>query len=327
MPTSTTSTMTHFSSLATPRGASERFAHEWRAGRWPVGLPLPRVREVRRLRVHPGSRCTFVYSVEGWPEAECIAKVYAHERPSVAQALAPLLAAGFAAPGRQRVPEVLAALPELSMVLLRVAPGRSAAELLRGGELDTAARAGEWLGAFHAAPVALPAAYTLRDPLVLAARWTRRIARHLPALADHADAIHATLAQARSPWPSDAVRLIHGDFGVGHVLVSAEATTVIDWDSCRVGDPAEDGGRFIASMWHLAARGRITHDAAATAERRFHAAYAAAQPRIASRIPFYASLACLRRAARLARHGTPRSPQVAALLAVGLAEIEDRRRG
>lgn len=316
--------MTNFSGLATPRGANARLAHEWRAGRWPVERPLPRVRAVQRLRLHPGSRCTFLYSVEGWPEAECIAKVYARSQPPTTQTLASLQAAGLTAPGRQRVPEVIAELPALRLVLLRVAPGRSAAELLREGALDALARAGEWLGAFHAAPIALPTAYTLRDPLAQAARWSGRNARHAPAPADRAIALHARLLDARPPWPAEA-RLIHGDFGAAHVFVAAETTTVIDWDSCRAGDPAEDAGRFVASLWHLAARERISRDDAAAAEWCFRDAYAAAQPQTAARLPFYAALACLRKAARLARHGERERYHAEVLLAAGLAELASDR--
>ncbi|HEX6797643.1 MAG TPA: hypothetical protein VF116_08010, partial [Ktedonobacterales bacterium] len=112
-----------------------------------------------------------------------------------------------------------------------------------------------------------------------------------------------------------------GDFGAAHVFVAAETTTVIDWDSCRAADPAEDGGRFIASLWHLAARGCITRDDAAAAARRFRDAYAAVRPQLAARLPFYAALACLRKAARLARHGERQQHQAEALLTAGQAEI------
>ena len=323
MTTSTTAIKTHFSTFATPRGANEHLAHEWRSGRWPVGLPLPRVRAVRRLRLHPGSRCTFLYMVEGWPESECIAKVYARPRPPAMQTLALLLAAGFGAAGCHRVSEVIVELPALHLVLLRVAPGVPAADLLRAGDLDAAARAGDWLGALHAAPIALPAAYVLRAPLAQAARWTGLIARHRPALAGSAGALHARLLDVRPPWPVEA-RPIHGDFGAAHVFVATETTTVIDWDSCRAGAPAEDAGRFIASLWHLAARGRITHDDAAAAVRRFRDAYAAAQPLHAARLPFFAALACLRKAARLARHGDRERYHAEVLLAAGLGVLEDR---
>ncbi|HKS69874.1 MAG TPA: phosphotransferase, partial [Ktedonobacterales bacterium] len=271
-----------------------------------------------------GSRCTFHYTVEGWPEAECFGKVYARPRPPATQTLASLLASGFGATGRHRVPEVIAELPALRLVLLCVAPGVPAAELLSVGDLDAAARAGEWLGAFHAARVALPAVYSLRDPLAQTRRWCGLIARHAPALADHASALYARMRSARPPWPGDA-GLIHGDYGAAHIFVAAETTTVIDWDSSHAGDHAEDAGRFIASLWHLAARGRITHDDATAAARRFRDAYAAAQPQTAARLPFYAALACLRKAARLARHGERERYHAEALLAAGMAELATDR--
>ena len=320
MTISTASTTTRFTALATAKGANARFLREWRAGRWPYNLSLPRVLAVRGLRLHPGSRTTLLYTVEGWPEAEVIAKVYARPHPPAAQILAPLLAAGFAAPGPYRVPEVIAELPALQLVLTRVAPGTPLTGLLRAGDLGAAARAGEWLRALHTAPITAPAAYTLRDPLARAARSAARLARLLPDLADQALSLHAALIQTRPAWPGD-VRLIHGDLVAEHIFVAPEATTVIDWDCCRAGDAAEDAGRLVASLWHLAARGRITHGDAAAAERRIRAAYTADQPAIAAQVSFYAALAALHKASHLTRHGERGRDQAGALLATGLAAL------
>lgn len=319
--TSTTSTTTCFSALATADGANDHLAQEWRAGRWPARLPLPRVLAVRTLCMHPGSRGTFRYTVEGWAETECIAKVYARPHPSATQCLVPLLAAGLTAPGRHRVPEVIAELPALRLVVTRVAPGTPLTTLLRNGHLGAAARAGEWLAAFHSAPIAPPAAYALSDPTSQAGRWTARLVRHQPELADRAYALHARLIRALPPWPGD-VRLIHGDLVAEHIFVAPESTTVIDWDSCRAGDQAEDAGRLIASLWHLAARGRIAADGVAVAERCLGATYTAAHPASAERLPFYAALAALHKASRLIRHGERGHEQAAALLAAGLAALD-----
>jgi hypothetical protein len=320
-----TSITSNFHMLATTHRANRCLAHEARAGRWPDTLPLPRVHAVRRLRLHPGSRCTFVYTIAGLPDTEhIIAKVYAEPRRSqaAADALAALATAGLARDGRHRVPTVIAALPALGLVLTDFAPGVPVTVLLREGNPElAAARAGEWLGIFHATRIAIPTASAPRDPLASAARWAARLARHLPRLHTYAWQLQARLAGAHHPW-SLATRVIHGDFAAEHVFIAGEATTVIDWDSCRLGDPAEDAGRFVASLWHLAVRGRIGRAEAIAAEGAFRRAYGASQPAAAVRLSFYAALIALHRACQIAQHDPSRSHQAAALVTAGIAALE-----
>jgi aminoglycoside phosphotransferase (APT) family kinase protein len=175
-----------------------------------------------------------------------------------------------------------------------------------GGALaaETAAR---WLAAFAAAPLAPPSIYALHDPVAQAARWRSRLAHTMPSLAAPARSLYAALMSARPPWPPSTVRMLHGDFVMEHVFVAPDGAdgvdivTVIDWDSCRPGDPAEDAGRFVASLQGLYARGHADADTVNGAVERFMATYATEQPDNAPRAPFYAALACLRKASRVRR--------------------------
>jgi hypothetical protein len=285
--------------LASPRRATKTLRAVWKHGLWPEALPVPDVRTVRILRYHAGSRCTLWLALDGWPSGGCIAKVYARGDAAAADVLRAMRQAGFAERSVDRVPALIAALPGLHMLLLDVAPGLPIKELLRDGAPDVAVRAARWLAAFHGARLPLPAAYTLRDPLAVARRWNVRLARATPELASAAARMFDALTAVQPPWPPQP-HLIHGDLSAGHIFVAPEATTVIDWDRCRPGDPSEDAGRFLASLYGLVAHNRAGGVTAAAAA--FQATYVAARPDAAASLSFYTALACLHKASRGDRH-------------------------
>ena len=172
----------------------------------------------------------------------------------------------------------IAYVPALRLLLLEEAPGLTARAALSRGQAGVGEGAARWLAAFQAAAPPLPAAYRLRDPLVKARRWARALGADAPLLAGAARHLLAALAAAQPAWPAPP-HLVHGDFSASHVYLAAETTTVIDWDAWGVGDCAEDAGRFLASLHHLAAR-----DPGAGSERRprqaelFARTYRAAAP-------------------------------------------------
>lgn len=289
--------------LASPAGATQLLREEWQRGGWPRPLPLPIVRAVRMLRYHPGRRCTLWLTLDDWPVGNCIVKVYARRETALATAdvVSALGSAGFAPATPYRVPALLASIPDRCLLLLDVVPGVPVKKLVSAGEPASVTHAVEWLAAFSAARLPFPTAYTLHHPLTAASRWSVRLRRQAeqvaPALA--ADAAHLLDAlAARCPsWPP-RVHLIHGDFGMVHVFVTPDATSVVDWDSCRPGHPAEDAGRFLVSLYDLAARHPGKAAPIMDAVACFQAAYAALLPTVASSLPFYTARACLRRACR-----------------------------
>ena len=140
---------------------------------------------------------------------------------------------------------------------------------------------------------------------------------YAPALAGDTRRLLAALVEARPAWPP-LPHLAHGDFSASHVYLAAEATTVIDWDAWGVGDGAEDAGRFLASLRHLAARDPARREAVAREAEAFARTYQAAVPLAGRSLAFYEALACLRTATRLMANGSPRcGRRAAALLAAG----------
>jgi hypothetical protein len=264
------------------------------------------VRAVTVVRGHPGSRWTLRYAVrQGDEDRILIAKVYARDRGDVAATLAALRCGGFGRGQRLQVAAPLAYVPALHLLLEEEAPGQPARAALRGGLPEVGERTARWLAAFHTAALPLPAVYRLRDPLLKARHWTRTLRTHAPALADDGRRLLAALMEARPAWPPRP-HLVHGDFNASHVYLAAETTTVIDWDAWGVGDGAEDAGRFLASLHHLAVRDPVQREAVTQAVAAFARTYQATVPLDGRSLAFYDALACLQKAARLAADGRPR---------------------
>lgn len=289
-------------------------SHRWMA----TGEGSLEVQAVTVLRGHPGSRWTLRYDVRrGNERRTLIAKVYARDRGDVAAMLLALRRGGFGPGERMQVAVPIAYLPAPRLLLLEEAPGLSARAVLSLGQAGVGEEVARWLAAFQAASPPLPGAYRLRDPLVKARRWTRALGGDAPMLAGAARHLLDALAAAQPAWPA-APHLMHGDFGVSHVYLAAGTTTVIDWDTWGVGDCAEDAGRFLASLHHIAARSPAQGVAVAREAELFARTYRSEAPLAGRRLAFYCALACLRKASRLMAAGKPgRMPGAAVLLATG----------
>jgi len=294
-------------------------------GRMAGGEGPLEVQAVTVLRGHPASRWTLRYVVrQGDEQRVLIAKVYARDRGDVATTLTALRGRGFGPRQRLQVADPLAYVPALRLLLLEEAPGLPVRMALPQGQVGIGERVAHWRVAFHAAAPPLPAAYRLRDPLVTARRWTRALGLNAPTLAGDARHLLAALAEAQPPWPTSP-HLIHGDFGASHVYLAAETTTVIDWDAWSVGDAAQDAGRFLASLHHLATCHPTQRGAVKQVSATFRRTYQAAVPLAGRSMAFYEAWACLRKAARLTADGKPRrTGRAEALLAAGAQALDGR---
>ncbi len=282
------------------------------------------VQHVVVLRSHPGSRWTLRYIVRPrggkGAASTVIAKVYARDRGDVAAVLSALRDRDFGAGRPMQANAPIAYLPQLRTLLLEEAPGETARSALRRGVGGVGERVARWLAAFHAASAPLPATYHLRDPLTKARHWARALDARAPtALCREVRRLLALLAQAQPPWPPASPRLVHGDFGASHLYFTTETTTVIDWDAWRVGDGAEDAGRFLASLHRMAARDAGRRGAAEREALAFAQAYRTADPAGGHGLAFYEALACLREAARLAKRGDRRRTRHAGRLLAAAA--------
>jgi hypothetical protein len=289
----------------------------WMAGsRGPV-----EVRSATVLRAHAGSRLALRYAIR-WGRAEraLIAKFYVRDRSDVARTLASLIGQGLGPDQSMQVAAPIAYVPEIDLLLMEEAPGLSAREALRHGQSGVGERTAQWLAAFHAA-APLPAAYGLREPVCRARRWAEKLNRSAPALAPQTRHLFATLAATQPDWPPEPC-LAHGDFSISHVYLAAQTTIVIDWDSWTVGDCAEDAGRFMASLHHLAARDPERYRCADREAQAFAQTYLSLVPMARHSLAFHEALACLRTAARLVTGAVPHRIRYAqVMLAAGMQAL------
>jgi len=123
-------------------------------------------------------------------------------------------------------------------------PGAGVAECLE--------RAGAALHALHHLPPAVAGPLKLHDFAAEVSEIAREASDHIPALLPSVGpAIEGLLARAGelherlSPEPPT---FTHGDFKSEHIWAAPGGFTFIDFDGCRLADPAYDVGKFLADL-------------------------------------------------------------------------------
>jgi hypothetical protein len=144
--------------------------------------------------------------------------------------------------------------------------GQSLASLLKG--------TGAALFALHNLTPALRGPLELRD-FTAEVKEIARTSEHVSALLPQVGAtLKAVLERAQELYeflPQEPPAFSHGDFKAEHVWVTPEGLTLIDLDSCHLGDPALDIGKFLADLrsWSVF----YTADELRQAQEQFLAGY------------------------------------------------------
>ena len=148
-------------------------------------LPLPAKGsnhlQVRVLRHHPGKRCVVEVTsrtTEG-PRA-LIGKVYAKDRSDVYRLMEELRRAGFGPNDQYTIPQPVAYLPTLHLLLQEKVEGRAATgPFLSSNAAERTAAAvlcARWLIKFHATAPPIGPRFPLSDHLLTLEQWFRRVA-------------------------------------------------------------------------------------------------------------------------------------------------------
>jgi aminoglycoside phosphotransferase (APT) family kinase protein len=142
------------------------------------------------------------------------------------------------------VPEPLAHVPDLGLVVYRHREGTPLSTVTDPVRLQAGVRgAARWLACLHSCEVELPRSLSLDTEVASTRAWAALIGRLHPDLAEPAQRL-------ADGWSAGAVANgravpLHKDFHPGHVLVG-DGLHVIDLDEARQGDPAFDLGHFSA---------------------------------------------------------------------------------
>lgn len=171
------------------------------------------------------------------------------------------------------VPRVEAVMPRMSGLLMQDVAGVPVSELVNGERIAAMPSAGTALAHLHAAPLDGLGEYSIDDEIRLLRNWVEFTTGLDPSsvavLADKLVTVERDLLRCESFEP----RTIHRDFHERQVLYSDRSATLIDFDTVRLGDPAQDIGNFLA---HLKLAELVSGDRGDAARATFLEGYKAA---------------------------------------------------
>jgi hypothetical protein len=150
----------------------------------------------------------------------------------------------------------------------------------RGGGLERhLQRAGVALRRLQAFPAPLPElpVHSLQQEIEAIGRASEALRPLLPTAHASVQHILADAYMLHERMPREPPAFAHGDYKADHLWVTSRGMTVIDFDSCRLADPALDLGKFLADVqWWLDGAGGSTLE---VARERFLRAYDPDVPR------------------------------------------------
>jgi hypothetical protein len=220
------------------------------------------VEEVRVLRVlnhHARKRCALEIGLRTQSGRHfLIGKVYRNDRLDVFQAMKGIQHAGFGPQDEFSIPQPLAYLPSLRLLLQEKVEGPVAKEVFKTGDERIRAAAAErcalWLARFHAlapkaGPVARPNDYLTSKTM---RRYSLKIAKLVGRHAKKAAELLQRLKDASESLSAVEMRAGHASYTPRQIILAEGRAVTFDWDGYDVADPARDVARFLAALRRLA---------------------------------------------------------------------------
>ena len=286
--------------------------------------------QVSVLRHHVAQRCTLEIGVRtenGWHFL--IGKVYRKDRSEFFQTMQKVQKVGFGLHDEFSIPQPLAYLPSLRLLLQEKVEGPTAEEVFISGDerrrTETAERCALWLARFHAlaphvGPNSAPSDY-------LSSKRMRQCRSDLSNLdgsfAGKADRLHHLLEDAATSLSPVDMCAGHGAYRPDHVILSPSRTIVFDFDTQDVADPARDLARFLVALRRLALELGSIRALDDAAEVFLETYLGVSQPGVGRNLRFFEAAAYLKRAKRILSHQVPQwRDKTEAMLDEGLRVLE-----
>jgi Ser/Thr protein kinase RdoA (MazF antagonist) len=218
------------------------------------------------VRYRPGER--HVLRWQAGNDAPLFVKLYQDGESEAAEALATRLAAWFSGEGGEiRAVAPSFRLPADDAIVYPFVAGRQLSAGVAAGQRSAAAWL-ETLGAVLARLHQAEPPVAGLEPITMASevKAVRRAAETVDALLpEAASVLHRLLDRLLAAGAGGGpVGFVHGDLKCDHLIATAAQVHLIDFDSCRTGDPAVDLGKLLADIrWW--ARAPTAREAAAGA--------------------------------------------------------------
>jgi hypothetical protein len=262
-------------------------------------LGLVRDIQTKVLLHHPEKRCTIDITLETITgKHELIGKVYASDRSDVYRAMEEISQSGFGPEEEFSIPQPLAFIPELRLLLQEKVRGTSATEIFSTGndsELANAAeRCARWLARFQdKAPLLGPVFLPTQELMAYGVRPGKR----LGSLADKSRLLLKRLEMMAPGLEPTEMCACHASYSHRQIILSETRTATFDWDHYCVADPTRDVARFIVNLQKLALGSRDSLKALDAANETFYKTYkATSRFEVGKHLPFYKAAHCLMRA-------------------------------
>jgi Ser/Thr protein kinase RdoA (MazF antagonist) len=203
------------------------------------------------VRHKPGRRCTLRYDIlagSGGRAERLYAKTFASERgPRVHKSVKAIAEARACGPATV-LPEPVAYISRLNLLLQREVAGIPVRAALLTGDRRLAVKIAEALAALHASDVELDRQHGLEDELAILRGRVKRIGRSRLRAHRCLARIEAA-ATAVTGWRS---RPVHRDFYYDQLVIDSEVLGVLDFDDASMSEPAVDVANFLAHLRLLA---------------------------------------------------------------------------
>jgi hypothetical protein len=207
----------------------------------------------RVLKYTPGKRCVIEYlfhaNIEQRRSQRLIGKIYRKERGEVIfENLRQLWQAGGAS-GAFGMPEPVAYLPEVQMVLQRLVPGRQLSDFSENDDLSTAVRCvAENLAALHGLAVSAGERKSLDDHIRKYCHpGPQALIEACPEAAPLVENILAGLAQ-EAGLNGAPIGPVHGDLNLAQIFITDDRAFFIDLDGFCFSHAALDAGNFLITL-------------------------------------------------------------------------------
>jgi tRNA A-37 threonylcarbamoyl transferase component Bud32 len=196
------------------------------------------------------------------------------------------------------IPEVVAYLPRLSLLLQEEIGGVPVKDHLMADTAEPALRAmARALAKLHRVPVRVGPTYRIQDHLRRCHPRPQVLRERCPELRPAVDEIMREAARLEAAYEF-VPALIHGDFHMGQVHVAADRTWLIDFDACCVADPAADLGNVLV---FLKGKARKVPSAPLLADAFLDEYFRTMPSEIGRRVALYEAITHLRRACKRLR--------------------------